>query len=311
MLYDFLISKNIRENIIALYGATGRQWLENFPQFLSRYEKQWNFKAIKSFDDAQFNIVLDAETVVFKCCVPNRVFNTEVKALQHYNGNGAVKLLEYDIKNGAMLIEKINPGTLLEKVVSVEDATKKAINTCRKLHKPIDDQTPFPTLQDWFEGFDQSIYAKFNGTPGPFSKELINQAKSMSDSLLQSQSGLVLLHGDLHYANLLSAENGECIAIDPKGVIGEAEFEIPLPRITNPMSKHETSLSHVTNPVSKKELLRHLDCYVELSGFDRKRIYNWLFVKSVLAAWWSVEDSGTTNDLTHQFLNVAETVQKY
>ena len=50
--------------------------------------------------DAQFNIVLDAETVVFKCCAPNKEFTTEILALSHYDGMGAVKLLKSDIDHG-------------------------------------------------------------------------------------------------------------------------------------------------------------------------------------------------------------------
>ncbi|OGT26350.1 MAG: hypothetical protein A3I77_08515 [Gammaproteobacteria bacterium RIFCSPLOWO2_02_FULL_42_14] len=58
---NLFVSTLVRKNILTLYGDIGRQWLENFSRFLAQYEKQWNFKAIKSFDEAQFNIVLDAE----------------------------------------------------------------------------------------------------------------------------------------------------------------------------------------------------------------------------------------------------------
>lgn len=290
----------LKNNLVSLYGDFGSQWLQNLPQFISHYESKWQFKAGECFSDAQFNVVLNAVkndgiSVVFKCCVPNKEFKTEVNALKHYNGEGAAKLLQSDIENDAMLIEKINPGTLLESCESIEDATKYAVDVCKKLHKPIENQSVFPTLIDWFDRFDERIYKKFNGTSGPFSSELIEKVKSVSRNLLCSQEKTVLLHGDLHYANLLLSETGEYFSIDPKGVIGESEFEIPLPR--------------VTNPIIKKELLYRLDCFIEQSQFDKKRIYAWAFSKSVLAAWWTVEDSGSASEFTQKFLNVAEITQ--
>ena len=60
--------------------------------------------------------------------------------------------------------------------------------------------------------------------------------------------------------------------------------------------------------MSKQELLYRLDCYIEQSGFDKKRIYQWLFSKVILAAWWTIEDSGSANDLTEKFLTVADMI---
>ena len=33
------------------------------------------------------------------------------------------------------------------------------------------------------------------------------------------------------------------------------------------------------------ELIKKLDRFIEISGFDRQRIIGWLFSKAVLAAW--------------------------
>lgn len=295
-----LIPHHITKNITTLYGDPGAHWISNLPKFITTYEKKWQFKSGKCFPDAQFNIVLDVMQhnnvpAVFKCCFPNKEFKTEILSLEHYDGVGAVKLLKSDAENGAMLLEKITPGTLLEKITSIEVATKHAVDVCKKLHQPCNNSA-FPTLLDWFEGFDQRLYKKFNNTPGPFEEKLIEKAKSLSDALISSQSKLVLLHGDLHYANLILKKD-HYVAIDLKGVIGEAEFEIPLPRVTNLMAE--------------KELLYRVDCWTEQSQFDRQRIYHWLFCKAVLAAWWTIEDSGLPSELTSCFLNVANTIENF
>src|SRR3990167_4120339 len=158
---NFKMPSAIINNINALYGFAGSQWLENLTQFISNYENQWKFIAGECFSDAQFNVVLNAfkndkTEVVFKCCVPNKEFQTEVKALAHYNGDGAVKLLKNDTENGAILLEKIKPGATLEKNNSIEDATQQAILVCKKLHKPIQETSQFPTLQNWFDGLNRA-----------------------------------------------------------------------------------------------------------------------------------------------------------
>lgn len=296
------IPSAVIDNISVLYGELGKKWINDLPEFISYYEKKWGFTVGESFEQSQFNVVLnviknDGMSAVFKCCVPNKEFVTEVKSLVHYNGIGAVRLLENDSDKGALLIEKIKPGLSLEESsLSIEDQTAKAVSVCKKLHKPINHSKDFPTLTDWFFEFHSKIAKKFNGAYGPFSKTSIQKVDCLSSELLVSQKNTVLLHGDLHYANLLLSENNNYVCIDPKGVIGEPEFEIPLPR--------------VNKEITQKTLLYYLDCYSEQSQFDKKRIYAWLFSKAVLAAWWTIEDSGVVSEFTQKFLAVAEVMEK-
>ena len=102
----------------------------------------------------------------------------------------------------------------------------------------------------------------------------------------------VLLHGDLHYANILFSDTQGWLAIDPKGVIGEPEYDIPLPRLN-------------AKRMSAQKLKYELDRFIELSGFDNTRIMHWFFCKMVLAAWWSFEDSG---EIYQPFLDYAQMV---
>lgn len=105
---------------------------------------------------------------------------------------------------------------------------------------------------------------------------------------------LILLHGDLHYGNILLSDEHGWLSIDPKGVIGEKEYEIPFPRIAQ------------DGMVNKITLKCHLDQFIEISGFDRQRVLVWAFSKAVLAAWWSFEDTG---EIFQPFLDCAEILE--
>jgi streptomycin 6-kinase len=96
---------------------------------------------------------------------------------------------------------------------------------------------------------------------------------------------LVLLHGDLHQDNILSAGREPWLAVDPKGVIGEPVFEIGallrnfLPDI-------------LSIPDPKLLMTRRIDQLSAELGFDRDRIHDWAFSQAVLSVLWSVEDTG-------------------
>ena len=282
------------KNIISMYAETGRQWLNQLPLLLADYEKKWQLTLGNFFPNLSFNYVVEARlpngtAVVLKCGVPNKELMQEAAALKHFNGCGAVKLLQSDAEQGVLLLEKVMPGIMLEDDQQLEKATNYAVEVMRKLHKPIHDTSPFPTLQDWFKGFDH-LYTQFNGTTGPFPTALIERAQNISHDLLTSMTKQVLLHGDLHYANILFSDTQGWLAIDPKGVIGEPEYDIPLPRLN-------------AKRMSAQKLKYELDRFIELSGFDNTRIMHWFFCKMVLAAWWSFEDSG---EIYQPFLDYAQ-----
>ena len=54
----------------------------------------------------------------------------------------------------------------------------------------------------------------------------MEKAETLFSELIESMSAPVLLHGDLHHYNILSAVRKPWLAIDPKGVVGEVEYEV-------------------------------------------------------------------------------------
>lgn len=287
------------KNISSTYGEKGQQWLQDLPQLVALYEQMWQFSAQTCFIDANFNYVApvilhNGGRAVIKLGLPEKEFLTEIRALTYFNGVGAVKLLQAEPEQGAMLLEHISPGTLLEQYDdSIEHVSSVAVNLLKKLVRVEIVSTEFPTLHAWFKGFER-LYIQFEGSTGPFPRQLIEDAMAISAELLATMQHKVLLHGDLHYANILYAGEQNWVAIDPKGVIGEIEYEIPLPR--------------VQTTKNKAHLIKLIESFIDISAFDKHRIWKWLFVKAMLAAWWSFEDSKITES---PFLWVAENTYKY
>ena len=93
----------------------------------------------------------------------------------------------------------------------------------------------------------------------------------------------MLLHGDLHHDNILSAERQPWLAIDPKGIVGEPAYEVGA-LLRNPWSVL------LDMPQPGRILARRVDQLAEELGFDRARIVGWGIAQAVLSAWWCLED---------------------
>ena len=113
----------------------------------------------------------------------------------------------------------------------------------------------------------------------------------LRDQLLQTSEVDVLLHGDLHHDNIL--QNGEnWLGIDPKGVIGEATYEVAA-FIRNPMPE---LLHHADTP---NIILNRNTRFAEALELSERRILDWCFVQAVLAWVWALEDDCDTGYFEH------------
>ena len=111
---------------------------------------------------------------------------------------------------------------------------------------------------------------------------LVEKAEALFEELFQSMGDPLVLHGDLHHYNILSAQREPWLAIDPKGVVGEAEYEVG--------AFMRNRLSHQPNP--EEILKRRIDIFADILGFDKERMVGWGMAQAVLSLAWSIEDHG-------------------
>lgn len=300
-----IIPDAFQQTILNVHGAVGRRWLNQLPNLLKSLVKQWNFKIEKSCANLSFNFVVlvvleDGSKAILKCGVPDYEFKNEISALQCYGGEGAVKLIAADAKKGWLLEERCIPGKNLLSLKNDEKATTIALNLMQQLWRPLNSQVKFPTLAKWLRGLDKlQKYSKAN--PKAFPKKLIDFSLNASKELLASSGEQVLLHGDLHHFNILSSVRNSWLVIDPKGVIGEREYEI-CAFMRNPGPQLLTSMN------TKQVLSRRFDQIVEHTGFERERLLLWSIVNAVLVVWWCIDDNIPGKDY---LLNYAQILCEY
>jgi streptomycin 6-kinase len=154
-------------------------------------------------------------------------------------------------------------------------------------------------LKKWTSGLKR-LRVEFDGGSGPFPEPLVARAEGLCLELLASMPASTLLHGDLHYWNILSAKRESWLAIDPKGIVGDPAFE-PAAWLLNPKPR---SLSGYD---LRRQLERRIDLFSMELGLERQRIIGWGSTLAALSAWWSYEDHGCGWELA---IEVAEQLAK-
>jgi len=91
----------------------------------------------------------DGSSVVLKLGVPNDELTSEIDALRIYAGRGAVRLLESEADQGALLLERLQPGTMLSPISNDEQATRIAASVMEEVWRPEPVAHHFKTVADW------------------------------------------------------------------------------------------------------------------------------------------------------------------
>jgi streptomycin 6-kinase len=282
------IPDSLRRNVVGGLGEVGAVWLRDLPAVASALADCWGI-ALGSPFELSFNYVAratlqDGSEAVFKIGPWHDDVSREIEAVRLYDGNGMCRLIVADVGKLALLVERLRPGEMLLDTAARDDeaATRIGAQVMQRLWRSLDDlpnPSLFRPLAEWFQAFPRHRAAY--GGPGPFPAAILERAEAVTRDLLASVPRTVLLHGDLHHYNVLSAERAPWLAIDPKGMLGDPGYEIG-PFLLNPRGA----------PKSAAVLRRRLDIFAEELGYDWERLRSWGIAHAVLSACWIAEGFG-------------------
>ncbi|HAH01163.1 MAG TPA: aminoglycoside/hydroxyurea antibiotic resistance kinase [Ktedonobacter sp.] len=298
----FIIPDDFVRNVSAFHGDEGRPWIERLRTILANCEQRWGLTFASPFEYQSYAyhyiapaMRSDGTAVVVKVHAPTGEFIQEAEALRIYDGHGMARLLDYDLNDEVLMLERLEPGTPLSDVEDDDKATSNAAGVMRQLWRPVAPGHPFPSVSDWGLGFLR-LRQHYEGGNGPFPAALLEEAETLFAELSTSMTELVLLHGDLHHENILAAEREPWLAIDPKGLIGEPAYE------TGALLRNR--LPDLRDaPQAVRVLTRRVDLLAEMLDLDRGRVRDWAMAQAVLSVWWTIEDKG---DIPEDGLKCAE-----
>lgn len=279
-------------NTLDVCGETGEQWLSDLPDIIAETERKWSLKVKETFSNLSYNFVApcvcdDGREAVLKIALPlnkPEIFN-EAAFLQIADGSGAVKLLNFDKKNRAILLEKLTPGKYLKEICTYDETVEIAIKVMRRIHKKPPENSTFLSLEDWFNGFERAENTTFD-------KKFSSRALEYFEKLNSDSKNKLLLHGDLHHENILSARRESFLTIDPKGIVGNIGYEISVF-----LNNHALWLE--SEPDLPKMLNRTVHNFSQAFEIEPEDLCRWAFAQMVLSARWTFEENGKDwkNDL--------------
>jgi streptomycin 6-kinase len=193
------------------------------------------------------------------------------------DGDGAARVLRREGR--AVLLEWADgPGDLVEMVRSGGDdeATRILCSVVARLHaqtervRALSEPPDLLDLDSWFH----ELFAHADGL-----RPLHRAGATLARRLLDERRDPSVLHGDLHHANVLDFGERGWLAVDPKGLLGDEEFDV-CNVLCNP---HALALA-------PGRLARQFAVVVEETGFDARRLRDWLVAWCALSSTWFALD---------------------
>jgi streptomycin 6-kinase len=189
-------------------------------------------------------------------------------ALRRWAGDGAVRLLSADPPRRALLLERLHNHGL--RTVSDVQACEVVAGLYRRLH--VSALPQLPTLASLLEQWAADFEALPRSAAMPH--RLVEQAIALTRDLADIPAE-TLLHGNLHYGNVLAADREPWLAIAPRPVNGDPHYEVA------PLLWHrwDELSGHIRDGVQ-----RRFYALVDAAEFDEDRARAWVLIRVVRAA---------------------------
>jgi streptomycin 6-kinase len=261
--------------------AGGPAWLDSLPAHVDACATRWSLEIGEPLAGGAVALVVaavreDGTPAVLKVSFPDDESEHEADALAHWDGKGAVRLLEHDNARRALLLERAWPGTPLWAVEDDGEATAIAARVLGRLHGlTVSRGHRFRTLDDAAARWAETIPADWRATGRAFARLLVDVAVEACASLTVAPDDAVVLHQDFHGANVLLSDRDGWVVIDPKPLVGDPAFDAA--------SLLRDRRWLLGGPGDLERIRRRLDLLVELAGLDRERMRLWGIVHAL--AW--------------------------
>jgi streptomycin 6-kinase len=213
-----VVHPGFRAFVARIGGDDGRAWIASVPALLEAAAGRWQLELGQEMPGGVLACVVEATTadgreVVLKLPSPWARGRDEMAALRAWAGKGAPELLADDPQSGALLLERIRPGT--------HPASLEAAAVARLLgllHVPPYDGAP--ALGATVAQRICAAEAERRATP-----QRLAWAREALARLEPAPPPAVLVHGDLDERNVLRcARRGVC-AIDPLPCAGDPLYD--------------------------------------------------------------------------------------
>jgi streptomycin 6-kinase len=264
-------------------GADWAAWLDRLPRLAEGLVEEWQLSLDGAAMNGWVSLVLPVRTVAGRPAALKISFDGDEEseheglALQRWGGAGAVRLLRADPHRRALLLERLHPEDLTD-LWDVE-ACEVVGGLYGRIHVPALPQ--LRTVTSYVARWTDALQQMPRNAPIP--RRLVEQATALARGFIADDASTgTLIHGDLHYENVLAGDDEPWLVIDPKPMNGDPHYE-PAPLLWNRWDELAGDI--------RAGVRRRFHAVVDSAGLDEERARDWVVVRMVLNAHWSVEDA--------------------
>ncbi|WP_067677798.1 aminoglycoside phosphotransferase family protein [Nocardia miyunensis] len=256
---------------IAGAGEAARAWIVAVPGIVDDLLDRWSCTLDGPVLHGAVGIVVpvrprDLPPAVIKVSYPGWADTSEADAYTTWDGAGAVRILRRDDQHVAMLLERASTRTLAT-IENADAAVAIQGRLTRRLAVPA--PAGLPRISDLVDGWEHEIRTDAAILGHPLPRPVVDAAVATLCELGPDQPD-ILVHGDLHDANILAAEREPWLAIDPKVCVGDPAYNA----FTVMYSPRFGNLA--ASAGLRRELLRLLEIYCEAAQIDVARARRWI-----------------------------------
>lgn len=266
-------------------GPAWAQWLQALPELVRDVMAEWRLVSAGPPMHGFTALVLpvlaveDHQAVVkFSWAVDEQ--EHEHLGLKAWNGDGVVQLYRDDPARGVMLLERLHADRDLTSVDHIE-ACAMVAQFYERLHVPA--LPELRTLSSYIETWTADLAALPATAPIP--GRLVELAVALGGRFVEDPAtNGRMIHGDLHFENVLAADREPWLVIDPKPMSGDPHYEVAA-LLWNRWD------DVIASGDVRRTVRRRLSVIVDTAGLDERRARDWTVVRMLHNALWCVEDN--------------------
>ncbi|HET7355184.1 MAG TPA: aminoglycoside phosphotransferase family protein [Nocardioidaceae bacterium] len=260
-------------------------WLSALPRLVRDVVEDWEL----AYDGAPLHgfcaLVVPVRTTsgraaMLKLSWPHDEEEHEHVGLELLRGNGMVRMYRADPRRHALLLERLHAGEDLRSL-PIDEACHVVAGLYRRIHVPAPPQ--LRPLTDYITRWTAGLEALPNDAPIP--RRLVEQSIALGKEFVSDPAATgTMIHGDLHYENVLAGDREPWLVIDPKPMSGDPHYELA-PMLWNRWDEVVAS-GNVREAVRRRFLL-----LVDTAELDEDRARGWVVVREIHNALWAIEDA--------------------
>lgn len=266
-------------------GEGWAQWLDRLSRLVREVVAEWELAYDGPPMHGSAALVVPVRTrddvpAVLKLAWPHDEEEHEHLGLQALRGDGVVRMYRADPRRHVMLLERLHADRDLT-AVPVLEACAIAAGFYPRLHVPALPQ--LRTLAAYVDRWNTDMTLLPRDAPLP--RRLVDQSISLaSDFVADPATNGTMIHGDLHYENVLAADREPWLVIDPKPMSGDPHYEVA-PLLWNRWDEV------VASGDVREAVRRRFHTVVDAAGLDEGRARDWVVVRMAQNAMWTLHDA--------------------